>query len=106
MDARGSGGRGLHYTKDGSVLGVWHWMAVRTDWLQLLDGNHFGASPQISSAVSGWSVPITPNGPQLSQTIFHGSGYLTMFDTGVIGLLFPLIRILGMYSSGEGGDPG
>jgi hypothetical protein len=24
-----SGGRGLHYTDDGTVLDVWHWMAVR-----------------------------------------------------------------------------
>ncbi|NKB77719.1 MAG: hypothetical protein GKR96_11950 [Gammaproteobacteria bacterium] len=39
-----SGGRGLHYTTDGSVVDVWHWKSVRsgsTDMNQI-DDNYFG----------------------------------------------------------------
>ena len=37
-----SGQRGLHYTDDGSVLDVWHWMAVRTDPLGQAEDDYFG----------------------------------------------------------------
>lgn len=40
-----SGGRGLHYTTDGSIVDVWHWKAVRTGnpAMQQIDDNFFGA---------------------------------------------------------------
>jgi hypothetical protein len=38
-----SGGRGLHYTDDGTVLDVWHWMAVRTDPMGQAEDDYFGA---------------------------------------------------------------
>jgi hypothetical protein len=38
-----SGGRGLHYTTDGSYVDIWHWKAVRTGLsLGQADDNHFG----------------------------------------------------------------
>ena len=38
-----AGGRGLHYTTDGSVADVWHWKAVRSGMsMGLADDNHFG----------------------------------------------------------------
>jgi hypothetical protein len=36
------GGRGLHYTTDGSVLDVWHWKSVRHDNQRQADDNFFG----------------------------------------------------------------
>ncbi|MEL7133625.1 MAG: ethylbenzene dehydrogenase-related protein [Pseudomonadota bacterium] len=40
-----SGGRGLHYTTDGSIVDVWHWKSVRTGNAVMgqLDDNYFGA---------------------------------------------------------------
>lgn len=35
-------GRGLHYTRDGSVIDVWHWKSVRNNPLRQADDNHFG----------------------------------------------------------------
>ncbi|OSP53593.1 ethylbenzene dehydrogenase-related protein [Pseudoruegeria sp. SK021] len=43
-----SGGRGLHYTTDGSVLDVWHWMAVRTNPMGQLEDGYFGMPKQES----------------------------------------------------------
>ncbi|MEO9781729.1 MAG: ethylbenzene dehydrogenase-related protein [Sedimentitalea sp.] len=40
----GSGGRGLHYTTDGSVLDIWHWMAVRSNPMGQLEDSYFGAA--------------------------------------------------------------
>ena len=37
-----SGQRGLHYTDDGTVLDVWHWMAVRTDPFGQAEDDYFG----------------------------------------------------------------
>jgi len=37
-----AGGRGLHYTEDGSLLDVWHWKSVRTGPLHQIDDNFFG----------------------------------------------------------------
>lgn len=39
-----SGGRGLHYTTDGSVVDVWHWKSVRsgTPEMSQIDDNFFG----------------------------------------------------------------
>ncbi|WP_299153641.1 ethylbenzene dehydrogenase-related protein [uncultured Tateyamaria sp.] len=39
-----SGGRGLHYTTDGSVVDVWHWKSVRTGntVMNQIDDNYFG----------------------------------------------------------------
>jgi len=39
-----SGGRGLHYTTDGSIVDVWHWKSVRTGngIMNQIDDNHFG----------------------------------------------------------------
>lgn len=40
-----SGGRGLHYTTDGSIVDVWHWKSVRTGNAVMgqIDDNYFGA---------------------------------------------------------------
>ena len=39
-----SGGRGLHYTTDGSIVDVWHWKSVRTGSraMNQIDDNYFG----------------------------------------------------------------
>jgi hypothetical protein len=39
-----AGGRGLHYTADGSILDVWHWKSVRTGSSAMgqVDDNYFG----------------------------------------------------------------
>ncbi|MFK7967035.1 MAG: ethylbenzene dehydrogenase-related protein [Burkholderiaceae bacterium] len=39
-----SGGRGLHYTTDGSNVDVWHWKSVRTgaSGMNQIDDNYFG----------------------------------------------------------------
>ncbi len=39
-----SGGRGLHYSTDGSISDVWHWKAVRSGGpqMQQIDDNYFG----------------------------------------------------------------
>ena len=38
-----AGGRGLHYTTDGSLLDIWHWKAVRTGLsIGQADDNYFG----------------------------------------------------------------
>ena len=37
-----AGGRGLHYTTDGSLVDVWHWKSVRTGSFDQIDDNHFG----------------------------------------------------------------
>lgn len=37
------GGRGLHYTTDGSMADVWHWKASRGGMLGYVDDNFFGA---------------------------------------------------------------
>jgi Ethylbenzene dehydrogenase/Prokaryotic cytochrome b561 len=44
----GSGGRGLHYTTDESVLDVWHWMAVRSNPMGQLEDGYFGPPRQAS----------------------------------------------------------
>lgn len=37
-----SGGRGLHYTKPGERVDIWHWKSVRTDPLGKADDQYFG----------------------------------------------------------------
>jgi thiosulfate reductase cytochrome b subunit len=37
-----AGGRGLHYTTDGSIVDVWHWKSVRTGPMEQIDDNYFG----------------------------------------------------------------
>ena len=37
-----AGGRGLHYTTDGSFVDVWHWKSVRTGSFDQIDDNYFG----------------------------------------------------------------
>lgn len=39
-----AGGRGLHYTTDGSIVDVWHWKAVRSGnpIMNQIDDNYFG----------------------------------------------------------------
>jgi Ethylbenzene dehydrogenase/Prokaryotic cytochrome b561 len=36
------GGRGMHYTADGSIVDVWHWKSVRTGPMGQIDDNYFG----------------------------------------------------------------
>lgn len=64
-----SGGRGLHYTDDGNVLDVWHWMAVRTNPMGQAEDDYFGAlRPQPDSPLAryagGYALdPVTTGGP-------------------------------------------
>jgi cytochrome b subunit of formate dehydrogenase len=48
-----SGGRGLHYTTDGSIADVWHWKSVRTGSIAMnqIDDNFFG--PPLQPKKSG-----------------------------------------------------
>lgn len=52
-----SGGRGLHYTTDGSIVDVWHWKSVRTGNAVMgqIDDNYFGppAKPKDSGRYTG-----------------------------------------------------
>lgn len=75
------GGRGLHYTTDGSLVDVWHWKSVRSGALEQIDDNHFGP-------------PLTPpKDPAKRYTAGYTqdpktAGGFTMnwekFDTGIV----------------------
>ncbi len=44
------GGRGLHYTTDGSIVDVWHWKSVRTGsaLMNQIDDNYFGPPLEVN----------------------------------------------------------
>jgi cytochrome b subunit of formate dehydrogenase len=50
-----SGGRGLHYTVDGSIVDVWHWKSVRTGAMGQLDDNYFGPPQEQDSTQSRYT---------------------------------------------------
>lgn len=58
------GGRGLHYTTDGSILDVWHWKSVRNAYQRQADDNFFGPplpapaeTPRVRDPDSGAWLP-------------------------------------------------
>jgi thiosulfate reductase cytochrome b subunit len=58
------GGRGLHYTTDGTILDVWHWKSVRNAYQRQADDNFFGpplpapsATPRVRDPDSGAWLP-------------------------------------------------
>lgn len=56
------GGRGLHYTTDGSVVDVWHWKSIRTGSFGMIDDDHFGP-------------PLQPTERQVKGTSRYTGGY-------------------------------
>jgi len=75
-----AGGRGLHYTEDGSLLDVWHWKSVRTGPLGQIDDNFFGpplAPPEKTGAryTAGYSKdPKTDGGFTMNWERFDPEG--------------------------------
>jgi cytochrome b subunit of formate dehydrogenase len=63
------GGRGLHYTTDGSIVDVWHWKSVRNGPLEQLDDNYFGP-------------PLEPTEAQLTGKKRYTGGYTQDPKTG------------------------
>lgn len=58
------GGRGLHYTTDGSILDIWHWKSVRNAAQRQADDNFFGPplpapseTPRVRDPDSGAWLP-------------------------------------------------
>jgi hypothetical protein len=58
------GGRGLHYTADGSIADLWHWKAVRSEPSGFMDDNHIGA-------------PAKPKEEEIAGTVRYKAGYAT-----------------------------
>ncbi|MEM9794865.1 MAG: ethylbenzene dehydrogenase-related protein [Pseudomonadota bacterium] len=54
-----SGGRGLHYTTDGSIVDVWHWKSVRTGSFEMIDDNHFGPPMEVDPEKSRYTGGYT-----------------------------------------------
>lgn len=70
-----SGGRGLHYTDDGSIVDVWHWKSVRTGAFNQMDDNYFGPpmaeSPKASRYTGGYTQdPKTSGGYTMNWETF------------------------------------
>jgi hypothetical protein len=80
-----AGGRGLHYTNDGSVVDMWHWKSVRTGPIGQVDDNYFGPP---GPAPADSSERYT--GGYRQDTNFHG-GFVQNWkklDAGVVQPLF------------------
>ncbi len=74
------GGRGLHYTTDGSIVDVWHWKSVRTGSFNQIDDNYFGPPMEVNPKKSRYTGGYT-------QDPKEGGGYKMnweKFSTGVI----------------------
>ncbi|WP_299723695.1 ethylbenzene dehydrogenase-related protein [uncultured Tateyamaria sp.] len=54
-----SGGRGLHYTTDGSIVDVWHWKSVRTGSFNQIDDNYFGPPMEVDPKKSRYTGGYT-----------------------------------------------
>lgn len=70
-----SGGRGLHYTTDGSIVDVWHWKSVRTGSFNQIDDNYFGppmdVNPEKSRYTGGYTQdPKTGGGYAMNWKAF------------------------------------
>lgn len=80
-----AGGRGLHYTTDGSIVDVWHWKSVRSgsSAMNQVDDNHFGP-------------PLEPNPKKrrytggYSQDPKSGGGFKMNWEAFEEGLVRPL----------------
>lgn len=77
-----SGGRGLHYTTDESIVDVWHWKSVRTgsQLSHQADDNYFGPPMEPNPKKKRYTGGYT-------QDPHTGGGYSmnwTKFDTGIV----------------------
>ena len=80
-----AGGRGLHYTLDGSIVDVWHWKSVRSgsEFMNQIDDNYFGP-------------PLEPNPKKSRYTGGHtkdpetGGGFKMNWEAYRDGLVRPL----------------
>lgn len=104
------GGRGLHYTDDGSLLDVWHWKSVRTGPLEQIDDNYFGppmAPPEKSSAryTGGYSKdPKTGGGFAMNWETFDEGVVVPRWlpkDPGVLERLGAVDLDPGAVDSGD-----
>lgn len=90
-----SGGRGLHYTTDGSVVDVWHWMAVRTNPLGQAEDDYFGppGPPRDSYTeryAGGYSLdPATAGGALLNWKQVLPGMAARRLDDGVVPRFLP-----------------
>ena len=73
-----AGGRGLHYTTDGSIVDVWHWKAVRSgsEAMNQIDDNYFGPpmepNPEKSRYTGGYTKdPKTGGGIKMNWEAFR-----------------------------------
>lgn len=58
------GGRGLHYTADGSIADLWHWKSVRSEPSGYMDDNYIGP-------------PAQPKPEEIAGTSRYKAGYAT-----------------------------
>jgi hypothetical protein len=58
------GGRGLHYTSDGSIADLWHWKSVRSEPSGYMDDNYIGP-------------PVEPKPAEVAGTSRYKAGYMT-----------------------------
>lgn len=70
-----AGGRGLHYTADGSIVDVWHWKSVRTGAANQMDDNYFGPpmepNPKKKRYTGGYTQdPATGGGYKMNWQAF------------------------------------
>lgn len=68
-----SGGRGLHYTTDGSIVDVWHWKSVRTGSFNQIDDNYFGPPMEVNPEKSRYTGGYT-------QDPKTGGGYVMNWE--------------------------
>jgi len=73
-----AGGRGLHYTTDGSIVDVWHWKSVRSGSTAMnqIDDNHFGPplepNPEKKRYTGGYTQdPKTGGGFKMNWEAFQ-----------------------------------
>lgn len=90
-----SGGRGLHYTTDGSIVDVWHWKSVRTgnDVMGQIDDNYFGApmEPKDSGRYTGGYAkdPKDSGGYEMNWDSYADSGVTPKYLPADPALLAP-----------------
>jgi hypothetical protein len=90
-----SGNRGLHYTTDGSVVDVWHWMSVRTNPIGQAEDDHFGPPGPPRDAFTeryagGYSLdPATTGGSMQNWKNLLEGAASRRFDGGVVPRFLP-----------------
>ncbi len=76
-----AGGRGLHYTTDGSIVDVWHWKSVRTGALNQIDDNYFGPpmdpDPKKSRYTGGYTQDPKTGGGYTMNWEKYSDGVIT-----------------------------